>query len=156
RLMFRNAYRRFPDGRESMLNNFTVSAHSVAGIRWFELQRRHPGGWTLRQQSTYHPDDSTWRWMGSIASDNQGNIALGFSASSETIHPQIRYAGRLATDPLNILSGEKHLFDGTGSQSRAWIFLPSPLPPIIFQRDRWGDYSDMTIDPVDDCTFYYT
>jgi hypothetical protein len=102
RLMFRNAYRRFPDGRESLLNNFTVSANSVAGIRWFELRRRVPGNWTVRQQSTYQPD-TTWRWMGSIASDNQGNIALGFSASSERIHPQIRYAGRLATDPFNIL-----------------------------------------------------
>jgi hypothetical protein len=137
--MFRNAYRRFPDGRESLLNNFTVSANSVAGIRWFELRRRLPGNWTLRQQRTYQPD-STWRWMGSIASDNQGNIALGFSASSETIHPQIRYAGRLATDPLNILSGERHLFEGTGSQ----------------ENGRWGDYSDLTVDPVDDCTFYYT
>jgi hypothetical protein len=145
RLMFRNAYRRFPDGRESMLNNFTVSANSVAGIRWFELQRRSPGGWTLRQQSTYQPD-STWRWMGSIASDNQGNIALGFSASSAAIHPQIRYAGRLATDPLGILSGERHLFDGTGSQTDR-----SSEPDY-----RWGDYSDMTVDPVDDCTFYYT
>ena len=156
RLMFRNAYRRFPDGRESMLNNFTVAADSVAGIRWFELRRRLPGNWSLRQQRTYRPD-STWRWMGSIASDNQGNIALGFSASSDTIHPQIRYAGRLATDPLNILSGERHLFDGTGSQ----IDRPCdpdedpecvPEPPTY----RWGDYSDMTVDPEDDCTFYYT
>lgn len=141
RPMFRNAYRRFPDGRESLLNNITVSANSVAGIRWFELRRRVPGNWTVRQQSTYQPD-STWRWMGSIASDNRGNIALGFSASSEMIHPQIRYAGRLATDPLNTLSGEKHLFDGTGSQ--------------VDRDNRWGDYSDMTVDPVDDCTFYYT
>jgi hypothetical protein len=140
RLMFRNAYRRFPDGRESLLNNFTVSENSVAGIRWFELRRRLPENWTLRQQRTYQPD-STWRWMGSIASDNQGNIALGFSASSATIHPQIRYAGRLATDPLNILSGERHLFEGTGSSQR---------------NSRWGDYSAMTVDPVDDCTFYYT
>ena len=139
RLMFRNAYRRFPDGRESMLNNITVNAESVAGIRWFELQRALPGNWAIRQQDTYRPDN-TWRWMGSIASDNQGNIALGFSASSPTIHPQIRYAGRLATDPLNMLSSEQHLFDGTGSQ----------------KADRWGDYSDMTVDPVDDCTFYYT
>jgi hypothetical protein len=141
RLMFRNAYRRFPDGRESLLNNFTVSANSVAGIRWFELRRRPTENWTIRQQRTYQPD-SAWRWMGSIASDNQGNIALGFSASSATIHPQIRYAGRLATDPPSILSGEKHLFDGTGSQTGT--------------QNRWGDFSDMTVDPVDDCTFYYT
>ncbi|PYL77001.1 MAG: PKD domain-containing protein, partial [Verrucomicrobia bacterium] len=141
RLMFRNAYRRFSDGHESLLNNYTVSANAVAGIRWFELQRTQPGNWGIFQQSTYQPD-TTWRWMGSIASDNQDNIALGFSASSGSINPQIRYAGRLATDPLNTLSGEQHLFDGTGSQSAT--------------SNRWGDYSDLTVDPVDDCTFYYT
>src|SRR5206468_590686 len=141
RLMFRNAYRRFADGHESLLNNYTVSANAVAGTRWFELQRTQPGNWGIFQQSTYQPD-TTWRWMGSIASDNQGNIALGFSASSSSINPQIRYAGRLATDPLNTLSGEQHLFAGTGSQSAT--------------SNRWGDYSDITVDPVDDCTFYYT
>src|SRR5206468_1997670 len=141
RLMFRNAYRRFADGHESLLNNYTVSANAVAGIRWFELQRTQPGNWGIFQQSTYQPD-TTWRWMGSIASDNQGNIALGFSASSSSINPQIRYAGRLATDSLNTLSGEQHLFDGTGSQTGT--------------SNRWGDYSDMTVDPVDDCTFWYT
>jgi hypothetical protein len=141
RMMFRNAYRRFSDGHESLLDNYTVSANSVAGIRWLELRRTQPGNWGIFQQSTYQPD-TTWRWMGSIAADNQGNIALGFSASSSSISPQIRYAGRLATDPLNILSGEQHLFDGTGSQTGT--------------SNRWGDYSDMTVDPVDDCTFYYT
>ena len=141
RMMFRNAYRRFSDGHESLLDNYTVSANSVAGIRWIELRRTQPGNWGIFQQSTYQPD-STWRWMGSIASDNQGNIALGFSASSSSINPQIRYAGRLTTDPLNTLSGEQHLFDGTGSQTGT--------------SNRWGDYSDLTVDPADDCTFYYT
>jgi hypothetical protein len=140
RLMFRNAYRRFSDGHESLLNNYTVSANSVAAIRWFELQRTPPGNWSIFQQSTYQPD-TTWRWMGSIASDNQGNLALGFSASSSSINPQVRYAGRLASDPLNTLSGEQHLFDGTGSHSTS---------------SSWGGYSDLTVDPVDDCTFYYT
>src|SRR5439155_1896934 len=71
----------------------------------------------------------------------QGNIALGFSASSSSINPQIRYAGRLATDSVNTLAqGEATLFAGTGSQT----------------GNRWGDYSDMTVDPVDDCTFWYT
>ncbi|MBA2401631.1 MAG: hypothetical protein H0V72_23625 [Bradyrhizobium sp.] len=94
------------------------------------------------QESTYQPD-TTWRWLGSIAMDRRGNIALGFSASSPTIFPQIRYAGRLATDPLNTLAqGEAHLFDGTGAQ--------------INTSNRWGDYSDMTVDPIDDSTFWYT
>ena len=81
--------------------------------------------------------------MGSIAMDKLGNMALGFSASSPLIHPQIRWAGRLATDPLNTLAqGEAHVFDGAGSQTDT--------------VNRWGDYSSMAIDPVDDSTFWYT
>jgi hypothetical protein len=141
RLMFRNTYRMFPPGiGESLLNNYTVSANAVAGIRWLELQRTG-ANWTLPQEATYQPD-TTWRWMGSIASDHLGNQVLGFSASSSTINPQLRYAGRLVTDPPNILTGEQHLFDGTGSQTGT--------------NSRWGDYSDLTVDPVGECTFYYT
>jgi hypothetical protein len=141
RLMFRNAYRMFPGGRESLLDNYTVSANAVAGIRWFEVERTLPGNWAHAQEATYQPD-TTWRWMGSIASDHLGDQVLAFSASSSTINPQLRYAGRLATDPMDTLTGEQHLFDGTGSQTD-----PS---------SRWGDYSDLTVDPVDECTFYYT
>ena len=140
RLMFRNAYRNINGG--TLVNNYTVSANAVAGIRWFELRNVNSGPITAPfQESTYQPDP-TWRWMGSVAQDNQGNLALGFSASSSTINPQIRYAGRLASDSLNVLSGEQHLFDGTGSQTDT--------------SNRWGDYSDITVDPVNDCTFYYT
>ena len=80
----------------------------MAGIRWFELRNVTNGPVTVFQQSTYQPD-TTWRWMGSAAMDGSGNLAVGFSASSATIIPQIRYAGRLATDPLNTLAqGEAH------------------------------------------------
>jgi hypothetical protein len=97
---------------------------------------------TVFQQSTYQPD-STWRWMGSAAMDHNGNIALGFSASSGAIHPELRYAGRLSTDPLNTLAqGEATLISGPGSQTGT--------------SNRWGDYADMTVDPVDDCTFWFT
>jgi hypothetical protein len=114
----------------------------VSGIRWFELRNVTAGPVTVFQESTYQPD-TTWRWLGSAAQDQQGNLALGYSASSATINPQIRYAGRLVTDPVNSLAqGEAHLFDGTGSQTGT--------------SNRWGDYSAMSIDPVDDCTFWYT
>jgi N-acetylneuraminic acid mutarotase len=114
----------------------------VAGIRWFEVNNVTSGTPSFTQQGTYQPDD-TWRWMGSAAMDRNGDLSLGFSASSAVIHPQIRYAGRLAGDPPGDLSqGEEHLFDGAGSQ--------------IDTASRWGDYSDMTVDPVDDCTFWYT
>jgi hypothetical protein len=141
RLMFRLGYRNFGD-HESVVGNYTVNANGVAGVRWFELRNVTNGPVTVFQQSTYQPD-TTWRWMGSAAMDGQGNIAVGFSASSSAIHPQIRYAARLATDPLNTLAqGEAHLFDGTGSQ--------------MGTSNRWGDYSAIVVDPVDDATFWYT
>jgi hypothetical protein len=142
RLMFRVATRFFADGHESAVGNFTVNSNNVASVRWFELRNTTAGPVTLFQQGTYQPD-TTHRWMGSAAMDQQGNMAVGYSASSSSINPQIRYAGRLAADPLNTLpQAEVHLFDGTGSQTAT--------------NSRWGDYSDLTIDPVDDCTFWYT
>jgi len=141
RLMYRLAYRNFGD-HESVVGNYTVSSGGAAGVRWFELRNVTSGPVTVYQQSTYQPD-TTWRWMGSAAMDGQGNLAIGFSASSSSIHPQLRYAGRLAADPLNTLAqGEAHLFDGAGSQTGS--------------GNRWGDYSALSIDPVDDTTFWYT
>jgi hypothetical protein len=139
--MFRAAYRNFGT-YESVVSNYSVNAGGVAGVRWFELRNVTAGPVTVYQQSTYQPD-TIWRWMGSAAMDGQGNLAIGFSASSSTINPQLRYAARLATDPLNTLGqGEAHLFDGTGSQSGT--------------GNRWGDYSALVIDPVDDATFWFT
>src|SRR5438132_6074450 len=141
RLMFRLAYRNFGD-HESVVGNYTVSSGGVAGVRWFELRNVTSGPVTVYQQSTYQPD-TTWRWMGSAAMDQQGNLAVGYSASSSSINPQIRYSGRLFNDPLNTLTQtEATLFAGAGSQTGS--------------LNRWGDYSDLTVDPIDDCTFWYT
>jgi hypothetical protein len=93
------------------------------------------------QSGTYAPD-SLSRWMGSIAMDKVGDIAVGYSASSSTIYPSIRYTGRLPTDPAGVLAAEKVVKAGAGSQTGG--------------LSRWGDYTAMAIDPVDDCTFYYT
>ncbi|HKB19782.1 MAG TPA: carboxypeptidase regulatory-like domain-containing protein [Gaiellaceae bacterium] len=139
--MFRNAYRNYGD-HEALVGNITVSSGGVTGVRWFEVNNVTSGTPAFTQQGTFQPD-STYRWMGSAAMDNDGDLALGFSASSSSIFPQIRYAGRLSGDPPGDLTqGEAHLFDGTGSQTDT--------------VSRWGDYSDMTVDPVDDCTFWYT
>jgi hypothetical protein len=141
RFMFRLAYRNFGD-HEAVVTNYTVSSGGVAGIRWIELRNVTGGPVTVFQQSTYQPD-TTWRWMGSAAMDGSGNLALGFSVSSSSVVPGLRYAGRLASDPLNTLAqGEAVLFAGAGSQTGT--------------SNRWGDYSDLTVDPVDDCTFWYT
>src|SRR5207248_440727 len=92
RLMHRLPYR-IVDGVERIVGNYTVSANSVAGIRWFELRNVTSGTETVFQESTYQPD-TDWRWMGSAAQDTNGNMAVGFNASSLMINPQIRYAGR--------------------------------------------------------------
>ena len=142
RSMFRNAYRVLPNGQEALVGNMTVESNGVAGIRWWQIDNATSGTPAFVQQSTYQPDN-TWRWMGSAAMDAQGDLSIGFSASSSTINPQIRYAGRLAGDPPNTLDqGEATLFAGTGSQTAT--------------DNRWGDYSDLTVDPVDGCTFWYT
>ena len=110
------------------------------GVRWYEL-RPSGGNLTVFQQGTYAPD-SNYRWMGSIAMDHSGNMALGYSVSSRTLHPGIRYTGRLAGDPLGTMpQGEATIITGAGSQTGG--------------LSRWGDYTEMTVDPVDDCTFWY-
>jgi Dockerin type I domain len=145
RLMFRLAYRNFgtPSApNESLVGNFTVSSGGVTAPRWFELKNVTNGPVTINQESTYQPD-TTWRWMSSVAMDHSGDLAVGFSVSSPTIVPGIRYAGRFSTDPLGTLGqGEAAAFAGVGSQTGT--------------SNRWGDYSCMTVDPVDDTTMWYT
>ena len=139
RLMYRLAYRNFGD-HESLVVNHSVTAGTSVGIRWYEL--RNPSGTpTVYQQSTYAPDAS-YRWMGSMAMDHSGDIGLGYSVSSSSMRPAIRYTGRLAGDPLNTLQAESSLIEGAGSQ--------------IANLHRWGDYSSLSVDPSDDCTFWYT
>ena len=142
RLMYRLQYRNFGD-HASLVVNHTVDADGSdhAGIRWYEL-RNTGSGWSINQQGTYAPD-ADHRWMGSAAMDASGDIAIGFSVSSETTFPSIRAAGRLVNDPPGELSqGESEMFAGTGSQTH-------PLA-------RWGDYSMLALDPVDQCTYWYT
>jgi hypothetical protein len=127
---------------ESLVTNESVEARTAqAGVRWFEL--RNPADPVLHQEGTWAPDDGVHRWLGSVAADQRGNIALGYSVTNGTdVFPGIRYAGRLATDPLGELSqGEAVLQAGSGSQR--------------FFVGRWGDYTSMNVDPVDGCTFYY-
>jgi hypothetical protein len=139
RLMYRLAYRNFGD-HESLVVSHSVVTGSSVGIRWYEL--RSPNGTpTVFQQSTYAPD-ATYRWMGSVAMDRLGDMALGYSASSSTVFPSVRYTGRLAADAINTMQPESTIKAGAGSQLR--------------NLSRWGDYSAMTVDPIDDCTFWYT
>jgi hypothetical protein len=137
--MYRLAYRNFGDHEALVVNHSIVSGSSV-GVRWYEL-RVTGGNLTLFQQGTFAPD-ATYRFMGSIAMDRNGNIGLGYSASSSAVKPGIRYTGRLATDAAGTMQAEATILTGGGSQTGGLA--------------RWGDYTSLAIDPVDDCTFWYT
>ena len=148
RLMFRMPYRKLNNNTASILLNHSVQTpDGKVGIRWYEVRIPRGGSPSIYQQGTYAPDDTTtnplWCWMGSIAQDKNGDIALGYSASGPNDYPSIRYTGRAAGDPLNQMTQVEQVgFTGTGPQTEV--------------EGRWGDYSDLTVDPVDDCTFWYT
>jgi hypothetical protein len=140
---FRLAYRNFKT-YESLVTNQSVEATpGVAGVRWYEIRRDGSGAYSIYQQGTYDPGDGVHRWMGSVAMDKKGNMALGYSVvNGTTVFPGIRYTGRLAGDtPGQMTLGEGTIIDGTGVQRTT--------------SSRWGDYTDMTVDPTDDCTFWY-
>ncbi|MEI8006283.1 MAG: T9SS type A sorting domain-containing protein [Bacteroidota bacterium] len=146
RLMYRLQYRKFND-HWSMVTNHTVNVGgNVSGVRWYEL-RKTTGDWGIYQQSTYDPGDGNSRWMASCAMDSLGNIGLGFNISSPDMYPAIKYTGRLASDPLNSMTlPEKGIFYGTGSNN------------VMDGGStcRWGDYSTLTVDPIDETTFWYS
>jgi hypothetical protein len=139
---FRLAYRNFKDHEALVTSQSVEAAPGVAGERWYEI-RRTGGTYSLYQQGTYAPGDGVHRWMGSIAMDKLGDMGLGYSVvNGTTVFPGIRYTGRLAGDPLGQMTlGEGTIINGSGVQTAA--------------NSRWGDYTDMTVDPVDDCTFWY-
>jgi len=139
RLMYRLAFRNFGT-YQSLAVTHSVVAGSSVGLRWYEIRSPFTTP-KVYQQGTYAPD-SKYRWMGSIAMDKTGDMALGYSISSATQHPGINFTGRLSTDALGTMESEINVITGGGSEQ------PSNY--------RWGDYTSMSVDPVDDCTFWYT
>ncbi len=142
RPLFRLAYRNFGT-YESLVTNQSVEATAnLAGIRWWEIRSPNNNP-VIFQEGTYAPD-AVNRWMASLAMDRQGNMGLGYSVADATsISPGVRYTGRLVTDTVGTMpQGEGTIIDGAGSQTGG--------------GNRWGDYSAMTVDPTDDCTFWFT
>jgi len=143
RLMYRVQYRNF-GSYEVMLTNHTVNADGggQAGVRWYEL-RNYGSGWSIYQQGTFAPADSDNRWMGSVAMNGNGDIGVGYSVSSSSTYPSIRFAGQMASNSgsgvLDVV--ETSIVEGSNSQTGV---------------NRWGDYSMISIDPSDDQTFWYT
>lgn len=139
RLMYRAAYRNFGDHESLVVNHTVKPAAGVADLRWYELRNLN-GTPTVFQQGTYDPDTKA-RWMGGAAMDGNGDIAIAYNISAGSMHPALGFAVRVPSDSLGELESENILMAGTGSQTDA---------------SAWGAYGGLSIDPEDDCTFWFT
>jgi len=143
--MYRLSYRNLGT-REALVINHSVTSGTGVGVRWYELtnatgQTLTSAAPVLRQQGTFAPTND-FRWMGSAAMDKTGGIAIGYNISSSTIVPSIRYAYRGPSDPVGTIGNETTVLAGSGSQNG--------------NLTRWGDYSTISVDPVDGCTMVFT
>lgn len=139
RLMYRLAYRNFGD-HEALVANHTVEGGPLAAVRWYEIRNPSTGPSVFQEGTVVTPDTNFW--LGSIAMDKAGNIALGFSASSHSLDPSVEIVGRVPTDPLGSMESPAIAVLGTGVQQTSF--------------HRWGDYSSMSVDPKDDCTMWFS
>jgi hypothetical protein len=143
---------RIVDGVPALWTTHPVLNGSDTGMRWYEIRFAQDDEPFFYQEGTYDPD-SRYRWMGSLAVDQVGNMALGFNLSSSSMHPQIRYAGRLRTDPTNSMAQGEAIF--------RWINGYPTYDGSQYDGDAqydgpWGRQSHMTVDPLDECVFWYT
>src|SRR5260370_498677 len=143
--MYRLAYRNFGDHQTWLVSHNVTTAGGQVGERWYEFRAPEASSALLVYQSGTFAGplgDTNNRWMGSIAMDKAGDIALGYCISSRLIFPSINYAGQTAGDQLGTMESEATILNGTGSQKDT--------------GNRWGDYTSMAVDGADDCTFWYT
>lgn len=142
-IMHQAHYRNF-GSHESMVFNFLVdvtAGQDLGGIRWIELRRIGNGNWEIFQEGTFAPDDGKDRFMGAICMDGSGNIGLAYAIASPDTYISLGFTGRRASDPLGEMTVEEYvLVEGTNT---------------INSGARFGDYFHMSIDPVDDRTFWF-
>jgi hypothetical protein len=160
RLMYRLSYRNYgnngsgPSGQSMVVTQSVQdsSSSNQTGIRWYQLTSPYlnasTSGWVLGQQGTFGPNDGAYRWMGSIAQDKDGDLGVGYSVSSSTMYPDIAFTGRTPSD------GTIASTAGTIYELEPETALGIGLGPQT-SINRWGDYSSMSVDPSNDCTFWY-
>jgi hypothetical protein len=147
RLQYRNfgSYESLTGVFPTNIDPATSGSNVNAGLRWFELRKIGSGDWVLHQEGTYDPGVTTEnRFVGSLAQDSSGNLALAYSYTNtdpaNPAFPSLKYTGRLGPDAAGVMTQpETEIVAGTGAGS-----------------GRWGDYAAMAVDPVDDCTFWFT
>jgi hypothetical protein len=140
KLIQRLAYRNFGDHESIVAEHSVATAAHGGGVRWYEFRLNRERDPALYQQATYSPD-SAYRWLASMAMDKKGDIGIGYSFGGDQNYPGQRFAARMAKDPKGQLTlHESVLADGQGSQTGSL---------------RWEDYTNIVVDPSDDCTFWF-
>lgn len=133
-------YRNLGDHESLLAEHSIASSAHAGGVRWYEFRLEKSGTPSLYQQSTYAPD-RFYRWLASMGMDRKGNIAMGYSFGGDPNYPGQRFAARAATDDPGLLTfHESVLAEGAASQTSSL---------------RWEDYTNITLDPADDCTFWF-
>lgn len=144
RLMYRLSFRSYGDHDQMVVNHSVQinSSDNQTGVRWYVIRRDQGGPFYVDKESTFSPDVSTYRWMASIAQNKNGDLGLGFSTSGVTSVPGISVTGmKNGTDTLMELG--QRMYNGSDQNHQGTY-------------SRWGDYSSMSLDPTDDCSFWYT
>src|SRR5690348_952930 len=144
RLMYRLSYRGYGDHDQMVVNHSVQinSSDNQTGVRWYVIRRDQGGPFYVNKESTFSPDVSAYRWMGSIAQNKNGDLGLGYSTSGVTSVPGIAVTG-LKNGIDTLMEQEQRMYNGS-DQSHQGTY------------SRWGDYSSMSVDPTDDCSFWYT
>lgn len=130
-----------PGSLRLVISNTVDLGGDQAGVRWAELDITAGATATIADEGTYAPADTENRWLPSIAMDISGNIAMAYSLGSAATAPSIYFTGRETTDAPGTMQTEAVCVDGTGVQTGI---------------ERWVDYASMSVDPADDCTFWFT
>ncbi|MCE2030332.1 PKD domain-containing protein [Sessilibacter corallicola] len=138
--MYRFSTRFFPgEGMKGVMAHTVETGNTTAGMRWATFDLADTNAISVDDTGTLGQNDGIHRWMGAATFDQMGNIGIGYTASSESLFPSVRFTGRETTDPAGTLQAEGVCVDGTGVQTGV---------------SRWGDYSTTAVDPVDQCTFW--
>jgi len=142
-MMFRTQWKTW-SGYNTVVTNWAVQVTpSQRGIFWIELrQDQGTGNWSIYQQGIYAPGTDNV-WMGSIAMNDEGKIALAYAKTNvaSTVYMSLAYAGRLSCDPLGTLPIAE-IIARAGSSYQSGI-------------NRVGDYAQTSLDP-DGITFWHT
>jgi hypothetical protein len=140
KLIQRLVYRNFGDHESILAEHSVATAAHAGGVRWYEFRLNKTRDPVLYQQGTYAPD-GFYRWLGSMAMDRKGDIGMGYSFGGDPNFAGQRIAARRARDPKGQMTyHESVLAEGQASQTGSL---------------RWEDYTNITVDPVDDCTFWF-